>query len=170
MEKSLNNHIKRFALVFFLTILIPSISFSDKRNINYVTDINIDIDIDENNKYDALTDGLLILRFMFGLSGESLVSGALGANAEVTSATAIESKLEAMGSGLDIDQDGEVNALTDGLLILRFLFGLTDSSLTSSVLGQNAQRTNASNISADQFLFPTSSSEVPEASETSEKN
>ena len=145
MEKSLNNHIKRFALVFFLTILIPSISLSDKRNINYVTDINIDID--ENNTYDALTDGLLILRFMFGLSGESLVSGALGANAEVTSATAIESKLEAMGSGLDIDQDGEVNALTDGLLILRFLFGLTDSSLTSSVLGQNAQRTNASDIS-----------------------
>ena len=87
MEKSLNNHIKRFALVFFLTILIPSISLSDKRNINYVTDINIDID--ENNTYDALTDGLLILRFMFGLSGESLVSGALGANAEVTSATAI---------------------------------------------------------------------------------
>ena len=145
MEKSLNNHIKRFALVFFLTILIPSISLSDKRIINYVTDINIDID--ENNTYDALTDGLLILRFMFGLSGESLVSGALGANAEVTSATAIESKLEAMGSGLDIDQDGEVNALTDGLLILRFLFGLTDSSLTSSVLGQNAQRTNASDIS-----------------------
>ena len=69
MEKSLNNHIKRFALVFFLTILIPSISLSDKRNINYVTDINIDID--ENNTYDALTDGLLILRFMFGLSGES---------------------------------------------------------------------------------------------------
>ena len=34
------------------------------------------IDIDGNKQYDALTDGLLILRGMFGLTGDSLILGA----------------------------------------------------------------------------------------------
>ena len=35
------------------------------------------IDIDSNGQYDALTDGLLLLRGMFGLDGDALVSGTL---------------------------------------------------------------------------------------------
>ena len=35
------------------------------------------LDIDGNNQYDALTDGLLILRNMFGLDGSSLIAGAV---------------------------------------------------------------------------------------------
>ena len=33
------------------------------------------LDIDGNGSYDALTDGLLILRYLFGLSGDSLIAG-----------------------------------------------------------------------------------------------
>ena len=39
------------------------------------------LDIDGNGKYDALTDGLLVLRNMFGLEGEALVNGALAPDA-----------------------------------------------------------------------------------------
>ena len=34
-------------------------------------------DIDNDGEVDALTDGLLLLRYLFGLEGESLVNGAV---------------------------------------------------------------------------------------------
>ena len=40
----------------------------------------------------------------------------------------------------DIDGDGEVNALTDGLLLLRYLFGLRDSNLIDGVISETAAR------------------------------
>ena len=85
---------------------------------------------------------------MFGLTDQALIANAIGLDAQVTSPQEIASKLQSLGTDLDIDQDGEVNALTDGLLILRFLFGLSDNSLVSNVLGQNAQRTSASDIAS----------------------
>jgi len=47
---------------------------------------------------------------------------------------------------LDIDGDGEVKPLTDGLLVIRYLFGFTGSNLTSGALGAEATRTEASDI------------------------
>jgi hypothetical protein len=38
------------------------------------------IDIDGNGQYDALTDGLLLLRSMFGIDGNALVSGTIASN------------------------------------------------------------------------------------------
>ena len=42
------------------------------------------IDIDGDQSYSALTDGLLILRYLFGMTGPALTSGALGTNAPLT--------------------------------------------------------------------------------------
>ena len=39
------------------------------------------LDIDGNGSYDALTDGLLILRYLFELSGDSLITGVVANNA-----------------------------------------------------------------------------------------
>ena len=39
------------------------------------------IDLDGNGEYDALTDGLLLLRGMFGLDGNALTGGTLASNA-----------------------------------------------------------------------------------------
>ena len=86
---------------------------------------SFDLDIDDNGSTDALTDGLLTLRYMFGLSDESLTVGVIGNNANRTSSQTVESYLQAAGNKLDIDGDEKVDALTDGLLILRDLFGLT---------------------------------------------
>jgi Ca2+-binding RTX toxin-like protein len=41
---------------------------------------------------------------------------------------------------LDIDGNGEVDALSDGLLILRYLFGLSGDKLTDGAIGSDASR------------------------------
>ena len=54
---------------------------------------NIAIDVDGDGQVDALTDGLLLLRYMFGLRGTSLVTGAVGAGAARTTSGQIETYL-----------------------------------------------------------------------------
>ena len=48
------------------------------------------IDIDGNGTADALTDGLLVIRYLFGLRGAALTQGAVGVGAQRTTATEIE--------------------------------------------------------------------------------
>ena len=50
-------------------------------------------DIDGNGTQDALTDGLLILRYSFGLTGDSLISGVVAEDATRTTAEEIEAYL-----------------------------------------------------------------------------
>ena len=107
--------------------------------------INI-LDIDGDQNYDALTDGVLILRSLFGLEGPELISGAVSDNGLYQTAESIESRLEIFEPYFDVDQNGQMDALTDGLLIIRFLFGLTDESLISNVISQEAQRLSSSDI------------------------
>ena len=78
-------------------------------------------DIDGDGNKDALTDGLLVLRHLFGFSGSTLSEGAVGSDATRSDATALESHLETNAQYLDIDGDGQNDALTDGLLLLRLL-------------------------------------------------
>jgi len=54
------------------------------------------LDIDANGQVDALTDGLVILRYMFGYSGDALLNGAIGEGATRTTAAEIEDYLEAL--------------------------------------------------------------------------
>ena len=104
------------------------------------------LDIDGNGQYDALTDGLLFLRDMFGLDGDSLVNGTVASDASYTESTDIASRIELLGSFIDVDGNGQVDALTDGLLILRYLFGLEGDALINGVVADNATRTTASDI------------------------
>jgi hypothetical protein len=106
------------------------------------------IDIDGNSRYDALTDGLLLLRGMFGLTDSALVSGAVASDAVYSSSSEIESRISLLGDLADVDGNGEVDALTDGLLTLRYLFGLQGSALVSGVVAPNATRTSAAEIEA----------------------
>ncbi|MBT4591871.1 MAG: hypothetical protein HOC55_07585, partial [Porticoccaceae bacterium] len=99
------------------------------------------IDIDGNGEFDALTDGLLLLRSMFDLSDSPLIANVVGTNAVYASAEEIEFRISSMETQLDIDNDGRVDALTDGLLILRYLFRFSGESLVSDALSSDAQRT-----------------------------
>ena len=106
------------------------------------------LDIDGNDKYDALTDGLLLLRGMFGLDGSALITGTVASDASYTEPVDIESRIATLGDLADIDANGEVDALTDGLLILRYLFGLEGDTLINGVVAGDATRKTAEEIEA----------------------
>ena len=94
----------------------------------------------------ALSDGLLVIRHLFGFSGASLTSGATTTEGARTSAEAISSYLSDAEAELDIDGDGQSKALTDGLLLIRYLFGFSGDSLTAGAIGEGAQRATAEEI------------------------
>ena len=53
-------------------------------------------DIDGNGHFDALTDALLITRYGFGFTGDTLTDGAIGEGATRTTSEEIEALLEAL--------------------------------------------------------------------------
>ena len=55
---------------------------------------------------------------------------------------------------LDIDGDGSEDALTDGLLLIRHMFGLTGDALIQDAISAGATRTTAAEITAfiEQFM------------------
>lgn len=53
-------------------------------------------DIDQNGSFDALTDGLILLRYAFGLRGDNLISGATASDATRTSASEIEAHIQSL--------------------------------------------------------------------------
>ena len=105
-------------------------------------------DVDENLEAKALTDGLLVIRHLFGFSGESLTAGAVSGEAGRDSSEAIAGYLTDADSELDIDGDGESKALTDGLLLIRYLFGFSGDSLVSGAIGPDATRDTAETVEA----------------------
>ena len=96
------------------------------------------LDIDGNGKLDALSDGLMLLRAMFGLTGTAVTNNAIGQQATKTTWAEIQPLIHS--AALDIDGNGTTDALTDGLMIIRALFGLTGTAVTNNALGQNATR------------------------------
>jgi hypothetical protein len=116
------------------------------------------LDIDGNGEFDALTDGLLILRSFFGIENDSLTSGAIGNNSTYSSAIEIQSRISSIHSSLDIDNNGELDALSDGLIILRYLFNMRSTSLIDNVISPDANRSNLNDIlSYFDRLVPTDS-------------
>ena len=122
-------------------------------------------DVDGNDEADALTDGLLILRYAFGLRDDNLIAGAISPTSPY-SESEIVSRIENTMSYADIDGNGEVDALSDGLIILRYLFGIEGDSLINDTLSTNATRTSVEEIAAyldfpNQTPVPPSGEVVP---------
>ncbi len=108
------------------------------------------LDIDGNGKTDALTDGLLIIRYLIGLTGNTLIDGVVAKNATRITAAEIEAWLltQKTSNILEIDGNTNTGALTDGLLLMRYLFGLRGHALISEVVDNDATRTSAAEIEA----------------------
>ena len=102
-------------------------------------------DIDINGEMDALTDNLLLLRYAFGLRGENLTRGAVSNNSSITNLE-VEANIFQAQQILDIDNNGNNDALTDCLLLLRYAFGLRGDDLVSGAISSDANRTSASDI------------------------
>jgi hypothetical protein len=67
-------------------------------------------------------------------------------DANFSSATDIQSRINNLGEFLDIDGNGQNDPLSDGLLILRYLFEIRGADLINGVVAQDATRTTATEI------------------------
>jgi hypothetical protein len=113
------------------------------------------LDIDANGVVDATTDGQLIRRFMSRVHDGALTQSALGNNPQRTSSDEIEDRLNSMTPLLDVDQNGRADAMTDGVVILRFLLGFRNDALTQNAIGVGARRSDPTEISAHlQSMMP----------------
>jgi hypothetical protein len=105
-------------------------------------------DFDQDGNADALTDGLLLLRYTFNLRGASLTDGAISSSSLLTPEEVEANVAEATNGLADIDGNGAVDALTDGLMLLRYLFNLRGDSLIAGAVKNDATRTPAADIEA----------------------
>src|SRR5258706_9663600 len=96
------------------------------------------LDLDGNGEIDALTDGVMLIRIMSGLTGNAVTNNAIGKNPQRTTWAEIQPFVAL--ALLDIDANGSTDALTDGLMILRASFGLTGTAVTNNALGVNPNR------------------------------
>ena len=88
------------------------------------------LDVDLNGSFDASTDGVLLMRYLLGFRGNSLITGALGANPLRASANDIEIYLAANLAAFNVGGNVGVSAAREGVVILRYLLNLPDNALT----------------------------------------
>jgi hypothetical protein len=98
------------------------------------------IDADASANYEAFADGLLALRYLLGLRGVALVNGATSGAATRTDPAALAAWFDDMRPVFDIDCDGQTDAATDGVLLLRYLLGFRGAALTANALAVGATR------------------------------
>jgi hypothetical protein len=103
------------------------------------------LDVDGDGARMSMTDGILILRRMLGVTGEPLTNDVTHACVPRTAAGIVASMNLA---AYDIDGDGQTLPHTDGLLILRSLLGFTGDSLILNAVGVNASRRTSNEIGA----------------------
>lgn len=131
----------------FTNVAGPATSTAATLTVTNGAVLNIDSS-DAASTYDPATDGLLLIRYLFGLRGASLIANARGGGASLRDATQIETHIAANLPLLDVDGDGQVMALTDGLMILRRLLSPASSptdATASAAITANAKRTTRTN-------------------------
>ncbi len=85
--------------------------------------------LDGNGDSDALTDGLIALGHAFGAPISQLADLAASGSPGQDTTTLAATLAEAETTFLDVDGNGALDALTDGLMVLGFLFGAPASQL-----------------------------------------
>ncbi len=108
------------------------------------------LDVDGNGKAAALEDGVLTIRYEFGFTGNTLITGAIGSGCTRCTATAIEAYLAqcAAAKTTDIDGNNAIAALEDGVLTIRYEFGFTGNTLITGAVGSGCTRCTAAAIEA----------------------
>lgn len=138
MKKTLFRSHPRILLLMLAICLVPF----------YATSDTFTLDVDGDGKTEPLTDGLLIIRHLFGFTGGALTNGAIASDAPRTSPTEIQARLDGNLSLLDIDDDGSATALTDGLLIIRSLFGFSGEAMVIDAVAETGRRFTATSVEA----------------------
>lgn len=98
------------------------------------------LDVDNDGLVNAATDGMLVVRYLLGMRGAALIDGLpIPANAERRDAASITAYLDAIRTDLDVEGVGGASAMTDGILIVRYMLGLTGTALTQGASAVGAQ-------------------------------
>ena len=108
----------------------------------------LSFDVDGNLEAQPLTDGLLVMRHLFGFSGDALISDAVSVGANRESSEAIAEYLAEGDLELDIDGNGKAEPLTDGLLLIRYLYKFSGEFLIKGAIGAGAKRNTAEEVEA----------------------
>jgi len=69
---------------------------------------------------------------------DAFTDGAIATGATVTGSAEIADYIDQRTTAFDLDGNGSRDALTDGLLLMRYLFGLSGDVMTSGVVGVGA--------------------------------
>jgi len=104
---------------------------------------SFNLDVDDDGVITALGDGLMIIRKMFGhaFADDKLTDKAISPDAKRTTEEIHRFIQDGIDAGdLDIDQDSNITALGDGLMIIRHLFGhaFADEALTAKALSPDS--------------------------------
>jgi hypothetical protein len=103
------------------------------------------LDVDANGSMEPLVDGVLVVRFLFDFSGPALTDDAVGPGCMRCDEIDIVAYLSNLEE-LDVDGDEIAAPLTDGVLVLRFVFGFTGPALISEAVGVDCTRCEAADI------------------------
>lgn len=103
------------------------------------------IDVDRDGAAIAATDGLVILRYLLAFPNSDVNVGAINP-AGLPPGGSTVNYLSGIRPRLDVDGNGQADALTDGLLILRYLAGFRGEALIANCVGANARRSTAAAI------------------------
>ncbi|MEO7253360.1 MAG: hypothetical protein ABIZ64_03860 [Casimicrobium sp.] len=90
------------------------------------------LDVDGNNSITAMTDGLMLLRVMLGLTDDAVINGATVSGAPRTTWAQIQPFVHL--AALDIDGNGSTLPASDGVMLLRAMFGLTGTAVTNGAV------------------------------------
>lgn len=91
-------------------------------------------DVNGDGECDALIDGLLVVRWRLGITGQTLIDGATTVDCRRCTPQEVEDHLQAHAAELEIDGDAHADPLIDGLLVLRWLFGIRGEALIDGVV------------------------------------
>ena len=119
--------------------------------------VRVSWDFDGNGELDALTDGLLFLRYAFDLTGADLTGGVIAHDSPLSHEEIEQSLVNAMAIA-DIGGDGNFDALTDGLILMRYLFDLRGEIFVQGILSDGATRVNHAEVQEYIELYMPSSS------------
>ncbi len=105
----------------------------------------LDINGDDSPS-DALTDGLAIIRYLFSPSGFSAQDICPADVSDTVCIATIKSQVQGLNDQLDVDGNGTKDALTDGLLMIRYFFGLRGDALISNAVANDCTRCDSTTI------------------------
>jgi len=139
------------------SVLRFSATSKDARYTFYASPTTIELDpfsfdVDGNGKANALTDGLLIMRYLFGLiiydeEYPNALETAIATDAIRKTSNEIWTYLNNGRETLDIDRNDDEDALTDALLIMRYMFDLDEGqSLIENAIGEGAKNDTAEKV------------------------